>query len=160
MFSFSILGALLLLLHGKHISADHHVCTWGGPGPLSPSSYGFAHFGEAGVDKINDTHASYTTPFPGNALVKVQVADYGFLAPRTLEFATACGGKGYAGNGLINYCITYKVWAVCLGKAGSGVDPKAVNCRYLAAKDDCSWPDQFDADKIPQSVDIWGRTYF
>lgn len=98
--------------------------------------------------------------YPGIVTEIVRVADYGYLAPKLLEFSTPCGHDGYGDNDYFELCPRFRAWGVCLGASGPEVDPKAVNCRYLSGKDDCQWESELEASQIPDKVEIWGREYY
>lgn len=143
---------LLLPLKAQSAKAKHRICTWDGPGSGSPGSHGFRKFCSAGMSRVNETHATFGCNYPGILSIIVKVADYGYLAPKTLEFASPCAHDGYARNSEVTLCGTMKAVGVCLGQS--------VQCKFMSGKDDCSWASTFEPSDLPQSVEIWGREYF
>lgn len=146
-----LISALLVLVVVATIAvlADHHVCSWTGPGD-DPESAGFTQYCDAFITEETDTTARYVCEYPLG--VKRQVADYGFLGSQLLEFGTACNDGGYLTDVDNNCCCSHI--AVCLGIRDAKTK-KYPKCYAMSVWDDCQWPDVIEKGKKPRSVHIW-----
>lgn len=98
--------------------AKHRICSWQDQGLLSPAHYGYIRFCLANLTRYNETQGGY---FCWNS--SEHVADYGFLGPQKLEFASPCGTGGYARD---YWCESMQYWGVCVGQAGEEVNPDKI----------------------------------
>lgn len=142
-----VLAAFLALLHDT--LADHHTCSWTGPGD-NPEASGYKEYCTGAQTDATDTTANYICDF-GQGTLRL-VADYGVLAARTLEFATACNGHGYLKDEAGNCCCDHV--GVCLGDRDSKTK-KYSKCYYMSVFDDCQWPQEIAEKNKPGAVHIW-----
>ncbi|PWN26526.1 hypothetical protein BDZ90DRAFT_267064 [Jaminaea rosea] len=129
--------------------AHHAYCSWAYV-PGSPADSGFTRHCLAPKIYIDSTHAQY------KCLERQVVADWGYLRPYTLEFATPCGDSGYAlrVHHKHHHC-DHDVWALCNATAQAN-DPQGYRCYYMKSHDDCEWPLTFEnQDDLPAAVDVW-----
>lgn len=143
---------LAIGLHAIAVVATHSQCLWQDQGKLSPSLYGYNNFCTPVKHAVNTTHSQYFCRRRAEGMganTTVLVADYGYLAPQTLEFASPCS-HGYAPDCDVHF------WGVCTEAADLGKDRnQTFSCRYLGRRDDCEWPVKLD--KSPDRISIWSK---
>ncbi|PWN24452.1 hypothetical protein BDZ90DRAFT_124579 [Jaminaea rosea] len=142
------LAIAYVLVAALMVQADHYTCNWQDQGVLSPATYGYELYCRASAKFLNTTNAEYYCPAGPGYILKV--ADYGFLAPETLEIRSPCAKNGFA-----NDC-SWLYWGVCDAPSDQkSADP--FHCKYLGRHDDCSWPTKFAAGTEPATLDIWRK---
>lgn len=122
-----ILTLLLLAAHCATLTrAIHCSCTW--KLGKKPGELGYERWCTAPVSSITNGQATYHCDknSPGNHAGK-KVADWNVLRPKVLEFATPCGGGGYAAA----WGCPAIDWAVCIDRG------KFTDCLGLKSHDDC-----------------------
>lgn len=141
------LAVYLLTYLSDPTNATHVNCTWAGPGPNGPRSYGYTTFCQADVHFTDDLHAEFRCKI---VLGTAKVADWGYLRKNVLEVATPCNGGGYGNE---NDC-SYASWGLCLrDEAGSATS--STDCLFFERFDDCEWPGEFTRASLPRKVTIW-----
>lgn len=124
-------------------TANHVTCSWDGPGQ-DPEKAGFAKYCEADQRKDDLTHVTFPCGIYQNT-----VADWGYLAKDTLEFATPCNGDGYGSD---DDC-QHQLWGVCVASRTG----KTRECLYMSKDDDCQWPVTFTLKTLPEKVIIYSK---
>ncbi|PWN26465.1 hypothetical protein BDZ90DRAFT_261278 [Jaminaea rosea] len=141
-------AAFVFACVGRMALTKHVVCTYK-PGSKNPSTYQYKLYcvanksGSAESTEVAIYNCSSQLGDNRNA----RVADYGFLAPKTLEMATPCGSGGY-GFAADGGCHS-RHWAMCLDNSDLG------NCYYMDRHDDCEWPGKLEYAKLPTTITIW-----
>ncbi|CAO1625767.1 unnamed protein product [Jaminaea pallidilutea] len=147
-----VLLTLLTILFAPQAATAHHVPLSWRPFLDSPARHGYTKWCTAFA--AHQTLPKVFTEYRcKDSLVAVWNADG--LPNETLEFATACGGGGYAWfrAGKHLFCPAKK-WVVCAGDSS----PESITpytCYGVFSEDDGYWPTQLHRDQIPDQVDIW-----
>ncbi|PWN26634.1 hypothetical protein BDZ90DRAFT_45002 [Jaminaea rosea] len=124
--------------------ADHYTCHWR-EGPKSPYDYGYKHYCLANHSLVDPIKSTMVWTCIGIYNQTVSPANWNMVAPLALEFATPCGKGGWYLSSSKSCGADY--FAMCL--------KPAEDCWYMHDEDDCQWPDLYNVNELPKTVDIW-----
>ncbi|PWN26631.1 hypothetical protein BDZ90DRAFT_233243 [Jaminaea rosea] len=124
--------------------ADHYTCHWR-PGNESPKKYGYKHYCNAEQNIVDPVKSTLQWSCTSKYNRTVSPANWNMVGHLALEFATPCGEGGW-------FLDTY---GICPGDYFAMCLKPAQDCYYLHDEDDCQWPDLYNVNELPKTLDIW-----